>query len=185
MTIPSTTILPLHSERIKEGGEELDKYLRELIFSLQRQYEDVAQAVNGDIRSNVDVGSKQYTPTVSGGTLAGTGTYTHQIGWVLRQGILVDVWFDVRWSAHTGTGVLEVDLPYECIESAQNPFICAISAQNITFSGYLTGNIDPGTRNLQIYDNRSGTTFNNITVPNTDTTIRGHCRYVGREIERG
>ncbi len=183
MTIPSTTILPLHSERIKEGGEELDKYLRELIFSLQRQYEDVAQAVNGDIRSDVDIGSRQYIPTVSGSSTEGSGTYDHQVGWVLRQGLLVDYWFDIKWTAHTGTGNLIVDLPYLSIESEQNPFVCVISAENIAFSGYLTGTVDPGTRELQIYDNRSGTTFNNIALPSA-ATLRGHLRYVGREIER-
>jgi hypothetical protein len=184
MTIPSTTILPLHSERIKQGGDELDKYLRELVTTLQKQYEEVAQGINGDFRSNFDEDSKKYTPTVSGSTSDGSGTYTHQIGWVHRRGVLVDYWFDIRWSAHTGTGDLEVDLPYLSIETEQYPFVCHVSVQNITFSGYLTGTIDPGTRKLQIYDNVSGTTFNNIALTNSDTTIRGHLRYVAQTIER-
>jgi len=72
MTLPLTTILPLHSERIKEGGSALDKYMRELIFTLQRQYEDVAQAVNGDIRTNNDIGSRQYLPAVFGVSASGS-----------------------------------------------------------------------------------------------------------------
>jgi len=184
MTIPFTTILPLHSERIKQGGDELDRYIRELIATLQRQYEDVAQAVNGDIRSSVDIDSKKYTPTVSGATTAGTGTYVHQVGWVYRQGLLVDVFIDIRWNAHTGSGILQIDLPYLCTESAENPFVCVVSSENITFSGYLTGTIVPGTRELQIYDNRSGTTFNNISISGSDTTLRAHIRYVAQGIER-
>ena len=43
MTIPSNIILPLHSEMVKSGKpDDLDKYLRELIFSLQTMYDHEA-----------------------------------------------------------------------------------------------------------------------------------------------
>ena len=186
MTLPTTTILPIHSAKIQEGGLGLESYIKELIFTLQRQYEEVAQAVNGDIRRDVDSGSFQYLPAISGSTLAGEGTYTnnHQVGIVLRQGLLVDVWFDVRWTAHTGTGTMQLDLPYEVSDSLQGPFIAVISAENITFTDYLTGTAVPGTRSLQIQDNVSAAGVSDIAITNADTTLKGHVRYVGKSIER-
>ncbi len=187
MTIPSTTILPLQSDRIQRGGRDLDRYMRELIFTLQRQYEDMAQAINGDIQNNALVGRNNYTPTISGSTLAGVGTYAspgYQIGWSLRQGLMVDVWFDVRWTAHTGTGDMTLDLPFLSAVSDENPFIAVIAADNITFTDYLIGSVSPDTRNLLIQDVRSATTFNSIAVTNADTTLRGHVRYIGQALER-
>jgi len=188
LTLPTTSLLPLHAADIKSGGDDLYRYLKELTATLQRQYVDVADAVNGNIRGSVEQGSSRYLPTVSGAGTAGDGTYAadgvDQIGWVLRQGILVDVWFDVRWTAHTGTGGLQLDLPYQVSTSSNNPFIGVVSAENITFSGYLTGSASPGSRAFLIEDNRTGTTSAAIAVPNADTTIRGHVRYMGVSIER-
>ena len=184
MTLPLDTLLPLHSEKIKEGGESLNTYLRDLTTTLQRQYDDIAHTINGDTRRSVDTGSRQYTPTVSGLTTAGVGTYVHQTGWVFRQGLMIDFFFDLRWTAHTGTGSLIVDMPYQCAEIDHFPFVGPIMAQNVVFTGYLSGVALPGTRSLEIVDTRSGLAFNNITVPNTDTTLRGTIRYVGVGIER-
>jgi len=184
MTIPQETILPVHSERIMAGGHDLDRYIRELVKKLTEDYQSLAQGVNGELRNDQDTGIRAYTPTISGSTAAGAGTYTHQNGWVFRQGLLVDVWFDIRWSAHTGTGNLLVDLPYLVAQNSQEPWVCAVAAQNITFTDYLTGNALSNTRTLEILDNRSGTTWANIAITNADTTLRGHVRYVGQQIER-
>lgn len=184
MTLPTTNILPIHSEKIQQGGKDLDTYMKELIATLQRQYESVAQAINGSTRRDVDFGSVQWIPTVSGSTSAGTGAYTYQTGTVLRAGLMVDVWFDIRWSSHTGTGTLTLDLPYLCAQSANAPFVGVVSAENITFSGYLTASASPDSRNLLIQDNISGAGTSGIAVPNADTTIRGYARYIGQSIER-
>ena len=184
MTLPTTTTLPLNHEQIQAGGLPLDKYITDLVFSLQRKYEDVVHVVNGTIRRDVDSGARQFIPTVSGATIVGVGTYVHQDGWVLRQGLMVDFWFDIHWTAHTGTGTLLVDLPYQCALSNHYPFVGVISAANITFNGYLTGMVDTGTRNMLIHDNISAGAFINITVPNADTKVRGNVRYVGVQVER-
>ena len=188
MTLPITTILPLHSERIKEGGDGLDSYMRELVFTLQRQYENVAQAVNGDIRRNVDTGSTQWIPVIRDSANSGTTfTYDHQVGWVLRKGIIVDVWFDVKWTSNTGaiTGNMYLELPYKVAITEEKPFVgvlqtsvfsytagtgCVINAQSDTFQG-------------DIWNTGDG-----FTTANQGSVASGHLignlRYVGVGIER-
>jgi len=183
MTLPLTTILPLHSADIKKGGDSLDKYMRELVFSLQRQYEDVAQAVNGDIRRSTDSGSVKFTPTVRGSTAEGAGTYSRQIAWVLREGLMVDYWFDIAWTAHTGTGTIQVNLPYQCAQTDSNLFVCPLFTETITFTGNPYGVANTGLRTMDVRQSRSAAAFASITMINA-ATIRGCIRYVGQEIER-
>jgi len=186
MTLPTTATLPIHSDKIIEGGEALDKYMKELVVTLQRQYEDMAEAINGDFKLDVLTGSSNFTPTISGSTTSGVGTYVAntQTSRVLRKGLEVEFWFDIAWTAHTGTGNLLVDLPYEVADSANFPYVGVVMAENITFSGYLTGTALPATRSFQIIDTRSATTFNNIAVTNANTTLRGYVKYIGKAIER-
>ena len=182
--IPLENRLPLDRDKIKSGGEDLQDYFQTLIDTLQKQYEMVAQAINGDIRNNIDQSSRAFIPTASGSTTAGIGTYTRQVAWVLRQGLMVDFWFDLIWTAHTGTGVLQIDLPYQCIKSSGTPFVNTVSGQSFTFSGHVTGIVLSASRSLRIQDNRSGTTIVNISVPAGPTTIRGQIRYIGVETEK-
>lgn len=54
-----------------------------------------------------------FTPTISGGTSTGTGTYTIQVGRYSKIGKIVYVYAYVEWSAHTGTGdLLLTALPF-------------------------------------------------------------------------
>jgi hypothetical protein len=53
-----------------------------------------------------------WTPVARGRTSSGTGTYTRQAGYYTKVGKLVTANFDIGWSAHTGTGGLEISLPF-------------------------------------------------------------------------
>ncbi len=183
MTLPTSNILPLHSGKIRAGGAGLERYFRDLVFTLQDQYQQIAFAVNGEIRNNAEQGNQQYIPTISGTTTAGEGTYTRQIGWVLRQGLLTDVWFDISWSAHTGTGSLSVDMPYLSALGSGNPFIGTMNTQTITFSGYVVGVMLTDSRTMTLIDSISGATDANIAMLGA-ASLRGHIRYVGQAIER-
>jgi hypothetical protein len=56
-----------------------------------------------------------FTPTVIGGSTAGTGTYNLQSGSYTKVGRLVSFRLQVFWSSHTGTGGLFVSsLPFSC-----------------------------------------------------------------------
>lgn len=54
-----------------------------------------------------------WTPTLIGTTSAGTGTYTIQDGKYTKVGNLVTFQMGLSWSAHTGTGTMQIQgLPY-------------------------------------------------------------------------
>lgn len=189
MTLPITTILPIHSGKIQQGGKELDSYMRELIFTLQRQYEDLANAINGDFKRSVDPGSFQWTPVV--GDSADNDTtfnYDHQVGLALRTGLLVDIWFDVEWtSVASGTtaGNMEIDLPYQVTESLQKPFVGVVQPSVFTYTGgtECVINARPESFLLDVWNVGDGfTTANQGSV--TAGHLIGNIRYVGKEIER-
>lgn len=54
-----------------------------------------------------------WTPTIAGQITAGTGTYTNQVAYYTRIGRVVYVSLNLAWSAHTGTGDMQVNgLPF-------------------------------------------------------------------------
>lgn len=188
MTIPSTTILPLHSERIQEGGKALDQYLRELIFSLQRQYEEMAQAINGDIKRSVDEGSQKWEPLLkdSGDTTL-TFIYDHQIGIVLRKGLIVDVFFDIKWTGCSGipSGNMYIELPYKVSKSEGKPFIGVLQPSIFAYTGGTDCVINaiPDTYHGEIWNTGNGF----VTANQLSTTVGhliGNLRYVGQQTER-
>ena len=188
MTLPVTKTLPLHSDKIQRGGEDLDAYMRELIKTLQVQYEDIAQAVNGSFRRSEDVGNVQWEPVLKDTANSGTTfTYDHQIGVALRQGIIVDAWFDVKWTANTGaiTGNMYIELPYKVAVSEQKPFVGTVQPSIFTFTGG-TGcvvNAIEDTYRLEIWNvGDAFTTANQGSV--AAGQLIGFIRYVGQGLER-
>ncbi len=183
MTLPTNNILPLHTEAILSGEpEQLEKYMRELVFSLQRRDEDVVQNVNGS--------TKEFTPTVSGASTTGSGTYANQTGWYLRQGIMVDIWFDVEWTAHSGIGNLFLNLPYKTFNTrapleTNKPFVGVLQPDSVTFAAGTAAVINaiPNTFRGEIWEYGSGIATANIAIAGTGQLI-GHIRYVGTEFER-
>jgi hypothetical protein len=179
MTLPTDIILPL--PRDYKNMDNPDKYIQDLVFELQNMYEQIANNVNGFIRNNADVDSSQWIPTISGTTGAGATTYTNQIGWVLRQGIMVDVWFDITWSATTASGNLFIDLPYIVTKSNQKPFVGVLQPSAIAYgAGHtdLVCNAIPSTYRLEIWATGSGVPTANLGVAASGQLI-GHCRYIG------
>lgn len=66
---------------------------------------------DGSFSQYIDQGS--WTPTISGSTVAGAGTYTVQNGLYTRIANLVFLSGTVTWTAHTGTGnMLITNLPF-------------------------------------------------------------------------
>lgn len=57
---------------------------------------------------NVQGLARAFTPVLRGTTTAGTGTYTSQLGTYVRVGPLVSFQLLLDWSAHTGTGNMEI-----------------------------------------------------------------------------
>ncbi|MCK5344706.1 MAG: hypothetical protein KAR20_14930 [Candidatus Heimdallarchaeota archaeon] len=182
MTLPTNIILPLRNEAILSNDPKRNQqYQRELIFKLQEMYADIVQNVNGDI--------KEFDSTVSGTTSAGVGIYDSQTGWYLRQGLMVDVWFDVEWTAHTGTGDLFLQLPYKVFNTrafgeTNKPFVGVLQTSSVTFAVGTAATINaiPDTFRGEIWEYGTAVATANIALAGTGQII-GHVRYVGTEFE--
>lgn len=180
MTLPTDIIFPLQTDLIKTGDpESLQLYLRNLIETLTDMYQQIAQNVNGYLR--------QWSPTAYGLSTAGTGTYTHQDGWLRRSGIVTELWFDIGWSAHTGTGGLAILLPYKAAKSSNQPWvgvIQSVSSSNNFGAGYtyLVWKAEQNTTQGTIV--RCGSTVASAEQPIANVgSYVGYIQYIGQEFE--
>ena len=188
MSIPETTILPMNSDRIQKGGKDLDRYIRDLVLKLQNNYSDVAEAINGQFRRDTDIGNHQWKPVIKDSvTDTTTFNYTHQTGWVLRQGVLVDVWFDVQWGSESGTigGNMILELPYQVAITNNKPFVGVLQSSVFTYTGGTEAVINAVSDTFTAEIWNVGDTF---TTANQASVAAGHLigniRYVGKGIER-
>lgn len=175
MSLPTDYIFPT-------GGSSDPEFMR----SLTRMYQMLAQEINGDFRWNLAPLSQRFTPVLKGVSSVGAGTYTHQVGWVYRQGLLVDLWFDVEWTGHTGTGALYVELPYKAIQTEEKPFPGVVQTSNISYGSGNTGLVIkaiPDTYRGEFATYGSGKATANFDVVTSGQLI-GHIRYIGQGIER-
>ena len=175
MTIPQELYLPLQTEEIFDLSEQDQKrYWKELLNTLTDRDREVVNIVNG---------TYQYLeePTISGGTSAGAGTYTSREAWVLRQAIMVDYWFDISWSNHTGTGDLLINLPYVAINTNLSPFVGVVESSLTLTAGYtwLTLNCIGDTSTAYLIENGSGVPSQEVAIA-TSGRIAGHVRYIGK-----
>ena len=188
MTLPTQIKLPSVQRRQLESPSDYLKYFEEMTYTLEEMYQDLAQAVNGDIFSDTFAGSEQWTPVVADTANSGTTfTYDHQTGWALRQGIITDCWFDVEWTANSGaiTGNMYVLLPYKVAASNDMPFVGVCQPDTFTFTAGTDCvlNAIPDTYRCEIWNTISGATTANQGSVAAGRLI-GHIRYIGQEIER-
>jgi hypothetical protein len=70
-------------------------------------------SASSDANTLDDYEEGTFTPTIIGATTAGTGTYSTQVGTYTKVGRAVSFQIDIGWSAHTGTGDMQVSgLPF-------------------------------------------------------------------------
>lgn len=178
MTLPTDIILPLRPEQIGAGGKDLEIYMRDLVNTLTDMYQDVVGVVNGSLQ--------KWTPKVYGLTTAGEGTYTRQDGWYLRQGLITDLWFNITWSAHTGTGGLAVILPYKAAKSSGQPWVGTIQSESANAFGagytYLVWKAEQDSTQGTIVRCGSGIASAQQQIAPTGSYV-GHIRYVGQQFE--
>lgn len=171
MTLPTSNIYPLATN--VQSINDLNTYLRDLVFALEDRDEQLADAINGDIRGNAFVQKQQWKPIIKGTNDPGAYLYTQQVGWVYRQGLFTDVWFDVIWAASkVGTGNLYIELPYKVAISEGNPFVGVVQTTKPD-QPLLTINAIPNTFRGEIWSSSSDTTHI------TTGRLMGHVRYIG------
>lgn len=184
MPVPTSYLLP-NRKNIKDK-KDVDIYITDLVFELERIYEILARGVNGDIKSSYQVGNEKWTPTLHGFTTDGTFTYTRQTGWVFRQGLMVDVWADIVWTnPGAATGWLYLELPYLVTNSDHIPFVgeCFTSDINLG-AGYtsVTSNAEPNSYRCQFIKYGSAISAQDLTVP-ASGRLAVHVRYIGVQDE--
>jgi hypothetical protein len=80
------------------------------------------QAFAGSNVSLVEGLERSFTPVIRGTTTAGVGTYVAQNGTYVKNGNVVTFQLLVDWSAHTGTGNIEITgFPYAAITAEPTP----------------------------------------------------------------
>jgi hypothetical protein len=178
MTLPTDINFPIAENLLEEGGKyNVETYLKEMNDRLADMYQDIAQNVNGYL--------KDWKPVVYGLTTKGTATYINQFGWIRRAGILTELWLDVSWSAHTGTGDVAIQMPYQCAMSSGSPFVGMIESSSANaFPGftYLTWRVEPNTTEGVIVKNGDGVPSASLALAGTGG-FRGYIRYIGKEFE--
>lgn len=107
--------------------------------------------------------SDTFTPTITGSTVSGAGTYTTQLGAYYVIGKLVFFEVTLVWTAHTGTGNMRISgLPYT---SANNGISvpCTPAWSNITLAAAgnkLLASISPNTSIVSLFEIGSGAIAN-------------------------
>lgn len=183
MTIPDRQIYNLPS------GGDMNKFIEEFVKTLQDRDEEVVTTLNGSIKGSNLTQRNQWTPVLKDTATSTTYTYDHQIGWSFRQGLVVDVWFDVQWDGiDTGTpgGNLYIELPYRVAVSEEKPFVGVLQTATIAYGGtqtLLNVNAIPNTYRAEIWSSGSGNPTANITANTAAGQLIGHVRYIGKRDE--
>lgn len=90
-----------------------------------------------------------FTPSLSGNTTAGTGTYTAHTGYYTKVGNRVFFQLSIVCSAHTGTGPMTMTgLPYTASNNVNVPVHAFVS--DTAFAGGITGQVVPNTANVTL-----------------------------------
>jgi hypothetical protein len=141
--------------------------------------EEVAESVRGTFKTSDSGREAQWKPVIVGTSTDGTGTYTHQSGFVYRQNQLVDCFFDVLWTAHTGTGNAALQLPYKVAKASQLPFVGVVQSSTLAFSGYLVLAAQPDDDIAILMQCTSGGATTAIAIAAAGR-LQGSIRYVGQ-----
>ncbi len=100
-----------------------------------------------------------FTPVAQGASAAGAGTYTTQIGRFTRIGNTVHFEINLGWSAHTGTGDLQVSgLPYAGSATVVQPVTIWINALAIPAGQHVQATVPQSGSliNIQTYADTTG-----------------------------
>lgn len=182
MTLPTETQLPLDKDLIEsEDSKDNYEYMRQLVRKLEDLYENITEEINGSLQD--------FTPILKDTATDTTYTYVNRVAWYLRQNLIVDVWFDIEWSAidtGTPTGNLYLELPYEVLNTTRMPFVGVVQASGIDFGTNLTQitiNAIPSTFRGEFWGSGSTQTMLNIPANTSSGRLMGHVRYPGEEFE--
>lgn len=139
------------------------------------------QSASTDANTLDDYEEGTFTPTVSGSSSAGTGTYSKQVGSYTKVGrqVSVNVW--VEWSAHTGTGNLQLtNLPFTSNSTTNLYSSVTFGWTNnlaLTAGKYPVAHIPNGQTRIDVYQfPTGGGAFESVAI-DTDSSIMYSATY--------
>lgn len=110
------------------------------------------QEARGNVAGAAQGGS--FTPTITGSGTAGVGTYSRQVGRYERIGNLVWFALELTWSAHTGSGALQVaGLPFT---NGGRETPVTLTVDSLTYSGQIGAYIPASSTTIQFGQQSSG-----------------------------
>ena len=115
--------------------------------------------------------SGTFSPTLVGTTAAGAGTYTTQAGSYVRNGNVVDFSLLLVWTAHTGTGNMEVslnDIPYTAANATVS-YPCVVVPGGVTYTGDLVARVVVNTKTVTLESAVSNTGLAAVAIDTTGT----------------
>jgi len=123
-----------------------------------------------------------WTPTVAGGTTAGTTTYTVQYGFYTKIGRTVTVLFEAAYSAATGTGAIRIGgIPFAGGGSTGAQYIGSAMSNNLNLpnAGWSVTYINGGGGNsfIEMYSSTDDGALAQVTLSNESATIYGQVTY--------
>lgn len=134
-------------------------------FSTAGAYFGTAAAAN--LLDDYEEGT--FTPVIQGSSTAGTGTYALQSGRYTKVGRAVFATLRVEWTAHTGTGNIQITgLPFT-VANVGNIVASSVWASNLTFSGQITPIVWAGADRVDMYSTSSGATVAGIAMDTAAT----------------
>ena len=145
---------PTSGDNISQG----DDHIRLIKSTLKSTFPNISGAVTPThTQINDALADSSFTPTVSGTTAAGTGTYTTQVGTYTRVSNVVFFSLNVTWTAHTGTGNMRIDgLPVAAIAGLQCPVSLAISDVTLTAGNVLGARVPASTTQVSLVQYPTG-----------------------------
>jgi len=109
-----------------------------------------------------------WTPTMSGSTTAGTGTYTLQFGRYTKIGAMVFINCNISWTAHTGTGnLLLSNLPFTVRNTANYTPLATVNFININLPAgtqSALGQFTLNTTNMSLFSYRDVNTNSQVAM---------------------
>lgn len=109
-----------------------------------------------------------WTPTVSGTTTAGTGTYTLQFGRYTKIGAMVFINANISWTAHTGTGnLLLSSLPFTVRNTTNYVPLATVNFININLPAGTQGALGQftlNTTNMSLFSYRDVNTNSQVAM---------------------
>jgi hypothetical protein len=101
-----------------------------------------------------------FTPTISGSTTAGTGTYNAQVGVYTKVGKIVNVQIYINLASHTGAGDITITgLPFTSVSGANSYGSVTIGYLDnctLTALNYPLGIISPGVTYINLVQSPTG-----------------------------